>query len=412
MTPVKPFGTYKWRWLSVAPTESLLVAPVFLGVLRALSRFEGQPPSEPALEDALLRVQSDTGTPVTLARKRGRNIIRNSGQYWKGTGLLGPERGKIHLTALGRRVASGQVTQGEFAALMVQQTVLPNPATYSAGEMAKWRAAGLEIRPLRLILEVIEQLGRQHGGAPAANMTNDELTKVLIPLAGAKASVAEIAKHIVLYRRGRLDLSGWPDCVPMPNDPRLAREFLLFLANFGMLRLDDSVGRRDEQSFYLDELFDVDALTPPVVDSIFTGDASAGRAVIEVRHSSLPSIIERQRILTTVTARPGQARFRADILAAAECRCFLTGEVIPEVLEAAHIVPVKHGGADQEDNGLCLRIDIHRLFDSGNLRFKPDGALVFSEAVAASPNYAALPKGVAFPAFINPANIAWRDSYL
>lgn len=410
MTPAKPFESYKWRWLSVAPTESLLSPPVFLGVLRALAEFENHAPSEAVVANALRRVQQETQTPVDLVRTPERNLIRNSGQYWKGTGLLAPAQGEIRLTALGRRVASGQVTQGEFAALMVQQTVLPNPATYSPAEIANWRNAGLEIRPLKLILEVIEELGRR-GGGEAAFLTNEELIRVVVPLAGVRAAVSAIAEHVSLYRAERLDMTGWPDCAPMANDKRLAHEFLLFLANFGILRMGSGLSR-DEQRFHLDEIFDVDAATIPVADSIFTGDASAARAIQEVRHSELPSIIERQRTVTSVLARTGQARFRSKIMAAYASRCFITGEQIPEVLEAAHIVPVTNGGADTEDNGLCLRVDIHRLFDSGNIRLKASGVLTLSEAVAASGNYGGLPPNIALPAFVNPANVSWRDSYL
>lgn len=411
MTPIKPFDTYKWRWLSVQPSESLLQAPIFLGVLRALSHHEGNAFSSEDLRNELATVQAATQSPVTLARDTNRNLFRNSGQYWRGTGLITPESGVIRLTNLGRRLASGRVTQGEFAALMVQQTVLPNPATYSGGEIAKWQTAGLQIRPLKLILEVMDKLGRQVGLA-AASLNNDELIRVVIPLAGIRASVTNIASNVFAYRQGRLDVSGWPDCAPEANDKRLAREFLLFLANFGLLRLDESRGMRDEQRFHLDELFDVDAATAPIDASIFAGEASAEQAVEEVRHSPLPSIIERQRTLTRVLARTGQSRFRSKIMKAYEGRCFLTGEQIAEVLEAAHIVPVTNNGADDENNGFCMRVDIHRLYDSGNLRIRPNGSLMLSDAVAGSPNYTGLPQSVIFPAFVNPANVAWRDSYL
>lgn len=411
MTPSKPFDTYKWRWLSVQPSESLLQAPIFLGVLRALSHHEGDAFSSTSLRNELATVQTATQSPVTLARDPNRNLFRNSGQYWRGTGLVTPESGIIHLTSLGRRVADGRITQGEFAALMVQQTVLPNPVTYSPAEMAKWEGAGLQIRPLKLILEIMEELGRQVGPA-AASLNNEELIRIVIPLAGSKASVSAMAQHVIRYRRGQLNVSGWPDCAPEANDKRLAREFLLFLANFGLLRLDASQGMRDEQRFYLDELFDVDAATESTDASIFADEASAEQAVEQVRHSPLPSIIERQRTITRVLARTGQSKFRSRIMKAYEGRCFLTGEVIAEVLEAAHIVPVTNNGADHEDNGFCMRVDIHRLYDSGNLRIRPDGSLMLSDAVAGSSNYKGLPQTVKFPAFVNPANVTWRDSYL
>lgn len=411
MTPVKPFNSYKWRWLSVQPSESLLQAPIFLGVLRALSHHEGDAFSSSSLRDELVNVQSATRSPVTLARDPNRNLFRNSGQYWRGTGLITPESGVVRLTNLGRLVAAGRVTQGEFAALMVQQTVLPNPATYAANEVAKWRSNGLEIRPLKLILEIIEDLGKKFG-APAASLNNDELIRIVIPMSGIKSSVSMTSDQVMRYRRGQLDISNWPDCAPEANDKRLAREFLLFLSNFGMLRLDSSQGLRDEQRFYLDELFDVDAATLPTDASIFAGEASAEKAVEQVRHSPLPSIIERQRTITSVLARTGQSKFRSRIMKAYNGRCFLTGEVISEVLEAAHIVPVTNNGADLEDNGFCMRVDIHRLYDSGNLRIRPDGSLMLSDAVAASSNYKELPKTVIFPPFVNPANVKWRDSYL
>ena len=47
--------------------------------------------------------------------------------------------------------------------------------------------------------------------------------------------------------------------------------------------------------------------------------------------------------------------------------CVITGVQLPEALEAAHITPVEYKGNDSEGNGLCHRLDIHRLFDTSNL---------------------------------------------
>jgi hypothetical protein len=410
MTPAKPFPSYKWRWLSVAPTESLLDPPVFLGVLRVLARHEDEPPSAPGIANELAIVKSETRTKVNLVRTPERNLIRNSGQYWKGTGLLAPDHGEIRLTPLGREVAQGRVTQGEFAAIMVQQTVLPNPWTYTPEELSKWRAAGLEIRPFALILSVLQELGQHYGGTSHAYMTPRELIRIAIPLAGAKASAVTIALSIAEHRAGRLDVSSWPDCAPAANDHRLAREFLLFLSNFDFCHRVEAQNNENEK-YYLDELFDIDAVAMPTSGSIFAKDANADAIIDEVRHSPLPSIIERQRTIAMVLARPGQAKFRNAVLKAYSNQCFLTGESIGEILEAAHIVPVTHGGADKSDNGICLRVDVHRLFDSGNIRLRPTGDLIFSEVVQASRNYSLLPAKVAIPPFVNPANIHWRDTY-
>ncbi len=409
-TPVKPFQTYKWRWLSYAPTESLLSPPVFLGVLRVLARHENASPTDTAVIRELTRVQEETNSPVNLARTGDRNLIRNSGQYWKGTGLLRPEHGKIELTPLGRKVAQGNVTQGEFAAIMVQQAVLPNPWTYSPEELENWRSARLEIRPLRLILEILEILGHRHGGIAAAFITPWELIRICIPLAGTKAGPEAIAEAIALHRAGKLSVSRWPDCTPASNDHRLAKEFLRFLANFGLCRRTE--GKTAMEDIYqLDELYDVKTLAAGTTASIFAGAANTDAIVAVMQHSPLPSIIERQRTLTTVLARPGQSRFRERVFKAYSGRCYLTGDSIGEILEAAHIIPVTEKGADDPDNGICLRVDIHRLFDSQNIRIKETGELLFSDALMESKNYSFLPHKIKIPNCVKPANISWRFNY-
>lgn len=409
MIPVKPFDTYKWRWLSVQPTESLLRPPIFLGVLRALEKCQGLPPSDQAVFDALALVEAETQSPVKLARDTDRNLLRNSGQYWKGTGLLAPSHGKIELTALGHKVAQGRVTQGEFAAIMVQQTVLPNPEIYNEAELKKWQSAGLQIKPLSLILRILENLGEM-AGIGNAFLTPNELIQVVIPLAGMKTSSKDIAQNLLDVRSGRTSTAGWPDCAPEANDKRLAREFLLFLSNYGICRPVSADSEYDSK-FYLDELFDVDAISSVTTSSIFKTDEEADRVIEAVRHSPLPSIIERQRTVTTVLSRPGQPKFRKHVLKVSGEQCLLTGEKITEVLEAAHIIPVNSGGTDEQDNGICLRVDIHRLFDSGNIRMKPTGELQFSDAVRISGNYKLLPPKIIIPPFVRMANIEWRDKY-
>ncbi|MCX7112170.1 MAG: HNH endonuclease signature motif containing protein [Proteobacteria bacterium] len=93
-------------------------------------------------------------------------------------------------------------------------------------------------------------------------------------------------------------------------------------------------------------------------------------------------------------------------------RCLLTGEVIPEILEAAHIIPVENGGSDETANGICLRKDIHGLFDAGHIRLTPAGELIFTKPVMDSENYKTLPRIISIPNFVNPHNVDWRYNYL
>ena len=150
--PRVPFPSYKWRWASVTPSEGLNDRDVFLGVLRVLSRHEGVGKGDSALLAELATVKAETGTRVDLARTGDRNLLRNSGQYWHALRLIDNEAATVQLTPFGREVASGQVTPDEFAATVVRTHRLPNPWIEDA---APWRRAGLEIKPLALLLELM-----------------------------------------------------------------------------------------------------------------------------------------------------------------------------------------------------------------------------------------------------------------
>jgi HNH endonuclease len=73
-----------------------------------------------------------------------------------------------------------------------------------------------------------------------------------------------------------------------------------------------------------------------------------------------------------IRPRLGQGAFRVLITDTYERRCAVTQEKALPVLEAAHIRAVAQGGAHRVDNGLLLRSDIHRLFDSGYVTVTPD----------------------------------------
>lgn len=66
-----------------------------------------------------------------------------------------------------------------------------------------------------------------------------------------------------------------------------------------------------------------------------------------------------------VTERKGQGIFRAKLTSAYENKCCITGEDTPELLEAAHIQPYIDQNSNHVKNGLLLRVDFHKIFDSG-----------------------------------------------
>jgi putative restriction endonuclease len=79
-----------------------------------------------------------------------------------------------------------------------------------------------------------------------------------------------------------------------------------------------------------------------------------------------------------VRPRLGQGTFRVLVTDNYRRRCAVTGEKALPVLDAAHIRPVAEGGQHRLDNGLLLRTDVHRLFDTGYVTVTPDGRFLVS----------------------------------
>jgi len=82
-----------------------------------------------------------------------------------------------------------------------------------------------------------------------------------------------------------------------------------------------------------------------------------------------------------IRSRLGQGGFRVAVTGAYHRRCAVTGEKTLTVLEAAHIRPYAEQGPNDVRNGLLLRSDLHRLFDSGYVTVDPDHRVVVSRRI-------------------------------
>jgi putative restriction endonuclease len=82
-------------------------------------------------------------------------------------------------------------------------------------------------------------------------------------------------------------------------------------------------------------------------------------------------------------SRPGQRIFKAALLAVYGGACAVTNEHSLPVLDAAHIRPYAREGPDRVSNGLLLRADLHRLFDSGYVTVTPRHEFRVSRALKA-----------------------------
>jgi putative restriction endonuclease len=86
----------------------------------------------------------------------------------------------------------------------------------------------------------------------------------------------------------------------------------------------------------------------------------------------LPTSSEKLKKARLVTERKGQSNFRAKLTEAYNNKCCITGERTSELLEAAHIQPYIDKNSNHVKNGLLLRVDFHKIYDSGLMYIDED----------------------------------------
>ncbi len=79
----------------------------------------------------------------------------------------------------------------------------------------------------------------------------------------------------------------------------------------------------------------------------------------------LPTSVEKLKKARLVTERKGQGNFRAKLTFAYNNKCCITGECTSELLEASHIQPYINENSNHVRNGLLMRVDFHKIYDSG-----------------------------------------------
>ena len=93
-------------------------------------------------------------------------------------------------------------------------------------------------------------------------------------------------------------------------------------------------------------------------------------------------ITERRTVEVRSTTRIRNTRFRNAVLKAHGYKCACCGIDIPELLEAAHIVPVANDGTDHPSNGIALCPTHHSAFDRHYFTFEPGSRkLILKEGI-------------------------------
>lgn len=85
---------------------------------------------------------------------------------------------------------------------------------------------------------------------------------------------------------------------------------------------------------------------------------------------------ERRRQVAEQTVRDGQQFCRLAVLEAHGNQCAITETNLPAALQAAHIAPYMGTASNSVSNGLCLRADIHAMFDRHMLAIHEDSLAV------------------------------------
>jgi hypothetical protein len=87
-----------------------------------------------------------------------------------------------------------------------------------------------------------------------------------------------------------------------------------------------------------------------------------------------PAILDGfERRFNRQEARPEQAKFRSALMSLYKGRCVISKCAVPEVLDAAHLVPFSEAVSFRNDvrNGLILRTDLHAMYDKLLLTIHP-----------------------------------------
>lgn len=121
---------------------------------------------------------------------------------------------------------------------------------------------------------------------------------------------------------------------------------------------------------------------------------------------------DRREVRAQLTVvRSGQRDFRTLVWQRYGGACCVTGCSIERLVEAAHIIPYRGAQTDEPDNGLLLRVDIHRLFDEHLVSIDPDILkLVVSDSIA-DPTYRDLHDTRLFQLTPAPRKLYLEDHY-
>jgi hypothetical protein len=261
--PDKPFDDFKWRWAVTTPSEGLNNKIILFGVLDVLVKHNGKRHATKEFRDDLISLENSiTDSRVSLSKKEDKhgnprplekNIIENSGQYWKALGLINTTSdGTIDVTKLGLSIINDKLSDIDFLREEIRTFILPNKNIEDKETIKKFEQNNIKIMPLALLIRIYAGLVHTSKAPTGWYLKIDELAKIIVPLSAKETRVSIYVEHILKYRDNPKDYDSWPNCTQGVNDERMLKEYLLFLRNFNALT-ELSIKDEKNSRFYVNE---------------------------------------------------------------------------------------------------------------------------------------------------------------
>jgi hypothetical protein len=249
LPPTLPFEDFYWRWGSKGPTEGLNNKEILFGVLKILVKHNNKKHATQDFYDDMEKLEKSLQSKVDLKRKIDKNLIENSGQYWKALGLIKSRYdGTIDVTELGLDIAQNDISNNDFVKWQISNFTLPNEADTKKDLIQKYLKY-TPIKPLKLILDILSYLYKNELNSTEWYISDEELIKVIVPLSSyMKLNISDYVNHLKEYRNDKTYCNSWPN---LSDNTRTIREYLLFLSNFGAL---DSFDSSDAKRYYVNDL--------------------------------------------------------------------------------------------------------------------------------------------------------------
>lgn len=248
--PIIPFEKFGWRWATTGISSKLNLPVSLFAVLDAiLINGNGEFNKTNEFKNIIKKLCTnkyeinDQDLIKTLTREDnqevGKNIIENSGNYWRHIGLIEPSGQNAKVTELGKSFLKGFVSKDEFVQKLIANYSLPSPV-YDSNEKQSFVNNNIIIYPFRIILELFEKFHEEETNTEQIYLTELDLKKIVVPFSIKydESDIDKLVKLISEFRKDPIAFENWPNCYSHFGDDkgeRMINEYLFFLEAFDFL---------------------------------------------------------------------------------------------------------------------------------------------------------------------------------